>query len=186
MNRLHSTRHEVHEQVVAESLRRSEVGFAAAHCTYFLNELHEGEVAGQHESVDHDVRALTACYFVQRLGDDEWVEAKGVFIDAAIGKSERAGLTVRDHDDLLHILVLAGKDALSQTEAFAGVRVVRAYLDTGELGDRDLFGRVVEEDEVEGVSGELGADQMRERHGNALGRSETVFAVKNHGMGAVE
>jgi hypothetical protein len=64
--------------------------------------------------------------------------------------------------------------------------VVRAYLDAGELGDGDLFGGVVEEDEVEGVSGELSADEVAEGHGHALGRGEAVFSVENHRVRAVE
>ena len=102
------------------------------------------------------------------------------------GRVRARGLAVGDHDDLLHVLGLAGEDALGEAEAFAGVGVVRADLDAGELRDGDLFGGVVEEDEVEGVAGELGADEVRERHRDALGRSEAVFAVEDHRVGAVE
>ncbi len=151
-----------------------------------LDELHEGEVAGEHEGVDHDVGALAAADLFEGLGDDEGVEAEGVFVDAAVGEGERAGLAVGDHDDLLHVFVLAGEDALGEAQAFAGVGVVGADFDAGELGDGDLFGGVVEEDEVEGVAGELGADEVGERHGDALGGGEAVFAVEDHGVGAVE
>ena len=112
VNRFHAAGHEVHEQIVAERLWGGEVGFAAAHGAYCLDELHEGEVVGEHEGVDHDVRALAAGYFFEGLGDDQRVEAEGVFVDAAVGKGEGRWLAVSDHDDLLHVFVLAGEDAL--------------------------------------------------------------------------
>ena len=173
-------------KVVTEIFWGCEVSFTSAHGADLLDELHEGEVAGQHEGVDHDVGALAAGDFFEGFGDDERVEAEGVLVDAAVGESEGGGLAVGDHDDLLHVFVLAGEDALRHAEAFAGVGVVRADLDARELGDRDLFGGVVEEDEVEGVARELGADEVREGHGYALGRGEAVFPVENHGVGAVE
>ena len=54
VNRLHAAAHEVHEEVVAEGFRGGEVGFAAAHGAHLLDELDEGEVAREHEGVDHD------------------------------------------------------------------------------------------------------------------------------------
>ena len=160
MHCFHAAGHEVHEEIVAEGLRGGEVGFAAAHGADLLDELHEREVAGEHEGVDHDVGALAAGDLFEGFGDDEGVEAEGVLVDAAVGEGERGGLAVGDHDDLLHVFVLAGEDALGEAEAFAGVGVVRADLDAGELRDGNLFGGVVEEDEVEGVAGELGADEV--------------------------
>ena len=41
-------------------------------------------------------------------------------------------------------------------------------------------------DEVDGVAGVLGADEVRECHGDALGWREAVFAVENHRVRAVE
>ncbi len=60
MNSFHAAGHEVHEEIVAEGLRGGEVGFAAAHGADLLDELHEREVAGEHEGVDHDVGAFAA------------------------------------------------------------------------------------------------------------------------------
>jgi len=151
-----------------------------------LYELHEGEVAGEHEGVDHDVGALAASYFFQGLGDDEWVEAEGVFVDAAVGEGEGRGLAVGDHDDLLHVFILASEDTLGHTEAFAGVGVMRANFDARELRDGDLFGGIVKEHKIEGVAGELGADEMRERHGDAFRWREAIFAIEDHRVGAVE
>ena len=67
---LHAAGHEVHEQVVAKGLRRGEVGFAAAHGADLLDELHELEVGGEHEGVDHDIGALAAGNLFEGLGDD--------------------------------------------------------------------------------------------------------------------
>jgi len=44
----------------------------------------------------------------------------------------------------------------------------------------------VEEDEVDGVAGVLGADKVGEGHGDALGRGEAVLAVEDHGVRAIE
>ncbi len=81
---------------------------------------------------------------------------------------------------------MAGEDALRHTQALAGVGVVRPNLDARQLADRDLLGGVVEENERERIAGELGADQVRERHGDALRRREAIFAVEDHGVRAVE
>jgi hypothetical protein len=129
VDRFHASGHEVHEEIVAQGLRGGEVGFAAAHGGDFLHELHEGEVAGEHEGVDHDVGAFAASDFFEGLGDDERVEAEGVLVDAAVGEGEGAGLSVSDHDDLLHVFILASQDALGEAKAFAGVGVVGADLD---------------------------------------------------------
>src|ERR1700722_13168974 len=76
----HAAGHEVHEEIVAEVLRSSEVGFASTHGGDFLYELHEGEVAGEHEGVDHDVGALAAADLFEGLGDDQGIEAEGVAV----------------------------------------------------------------------------------------------------------
>ena len=141
MNGFHAAGHEVHEQVVAEGLRGGEVGFAAAHGADLLNELHERKIAGQHEGVDHDVGALAAGDLFECLGDDERVEAEGVLVDAAVGQGERGGLAVGDHDDLLHVFVLLGEDALGQAQAFAGVGVVRADFDARRAGETESLRR---------------------------------------------
>ena len=78
------------------------------------------------------------------------------------------------------------EDALRYAEAFAGVGVVRADFDARELRDGDVLGGVVEEDEVDGVAGVLGADEVGERHRYAFGGGEAVFAVEDHGVRAVE
>ena len=102
------------------------------------------------------------------------------------GRVSARGLAVGDHDDLLHVLALAGEHALRDAQAFAGVGVPRADLDARQLRDRHLFGGVVKEHQRERVAGILRADEMRERHGDALGRREAVFAVENHRVRAVE
>src|SRR6185312_8457407 len=181
-----SALHVVHEEIFAESLRAGEVGFASAHLRDLMDKLDEAGVGGEHEGVDHDVGALAAGYFLQRFADDERVEAEGVAVDASIFERERRGLAVGDHDDLLHVLTLRAEDALGDTQALAGVGVIRADLDAGELRDGELFGGVVKKDERERVAGILRADEMRERHGDFFRRGEAVFAVEDHGVRAVE
>ena len=186
MHGLHPARHEVHEQVVAQRLGCREVSLAAAHGAYLLHELHQGEVVGQHEGVDHDAGSLASRDLFERLLDHQRVEAKGILVDATVGQRERRWLAVGDHHDLLHVLVLLGENALRQAQAVAGVGVVRAYFDARELRDGNLFCGVVEEDEVQRVAGKLRADQVRERHGDALRWRKAVFAVEDHRVRAVE
>ena len=129
---------------------------------------------------------LAARDLFERLADDQRIEAEGVLVDAAVGQGERRGLAVGDHHDLLHVFALALQNALRHAQALARVGVVRPDLDAGELRDRNLLGGIVKEHERERVAGILRADEMRERHGDVLGRREAVFAVKDHGVRAVE
>lgn len=79
--------HVVHEEILAEVVGSGEVGFAFAHLRNFLDEIDEGIVAGEHEGVNHDARALTFVHFFERFADDEGVEAERVFVDAAVSES---------------------------------------------------------------------------------------------------
>ena len=78
------------------------------------------------------------------------------------------------------------QDALRHAQAFAGVGVIRSDLDTRQLRQRQLLGRVVEEHQRERVAGVLGADEVGERHRHFFRGREAVFAVKDHGVRAVE
>src|SRR5882762_6516234 len=148
--------------------------------------LDEGVGAGKHEGVDHDAGALAFVYFLEGLADDERIEAESVFVNAAVFEGESGGLSVGDHDDLAHIFLLAEKDALGHAQAFASVGVIRADLDAGEFAEGDFFCGVVEEDEAERVAGILRANEMGEGHGDAFGGRETVFAIENHAVAAIE
>src|SRR5947208_9813229 len=50
--------HEIHQQVLAKILRRSEVSFAAAHLRDLLHKIDQRIVGREHESIDHDVGAF--------------------------------------------------------------------------------------------------------------------------------
>ena len=113
--------HVVHKEILAEGVGSGEVGFPAAHFGDFLDEVDEGIVAGEHESVDHDAGALAFVYFFESLADDEGIEAECVFVDAAVFEGEGGGFAVGDHDDLAHVFFLAEEDALGEAQAFAGV-----------------------------------------------------------------
>ena len=122
VRRFHAATYKVHEQVAAQGLGGGEVGLATAQGAYLLDELHEGEVLRERMKVLIMMcAALAAGDLFQGFGDDERVEAEGVLVDAAVGESERAGLAVGDHDDLLHVLILFGKDALERGGDLRGV-----------------------------------------------------------------
>src|SRR6266436_2311616 len=104
--------HLVHQQVLAEGVRRSEIGLAAAHLRDFLNEVDEAVVASKHEGVDHDARTLAFVDFFEGLADNERIQAESVFVDAAVFERESGGFSVGDHDDLAHFLFLTEHDAL--------------------------------------------------------------------------
>src|SRR5260370_7880888 len=67
--------HVVHEEILAEGVGGGEIGFAAAHCCDFLDEVHEGIVAGEHEGVDHHAGALGLLDFFHRLAHDKVTES---------------------------------------------------------------------------------------------------------------
>ena len=70
---LHAAAHEVHQKIIAKRLRRGEVGLAAAHGADLLDELHEREVVGEHEGVDHHAGTLAAVDLFERFGDHDGV-----------------------------------------------------------------------------------------------------------------
>src|SRR5260370_35853199 len=67
--------HVVHEEILAEGVGGGEIGFAAAHRCDFLDEVHEGIVAGEHEGVDHHAGALGLLDFFHRLAHDKVTES---------------------------------------------------------------------------------------------------------------
>ena len=88
VNRLHLPRHVIHEQILPQVLRRSEVRFSLAHGRDFLDELDQAVVGSQHERVDHDAGALAARNFFQRLAHDQRVEPKSIFVNPAVFQRE--------------------------------------------------------------------------------------------------
>ena len=178
--------HVVHQDVLAERVRRREVRLALADVGDAAHEAHEVVVARQHERVDHDAALAARGHLGARFGDDERVEAEGVLVDAAVGLRERGRLAVGDHDDLPHVLALAIENPPRQPQAFARVRVVRTDAHASELGERNFLGRVVEEHDLQRVARILRLDQLRERQRHALGRREAILAVQDHAVAAVE
>ena len=76
--------HVIHQQILAEGVRRGEVGLAAAHFRDFLDEVDEAVIAGEHKGIDHDAGALALVDFFERLADYEWIQTEGVFVNAAV------------------------------------------------------------------------------------------------------
>src|SRR5712671_1534298 len=68
--------HVVHEDVLAERVRRREVRLALADVGDAAHEAHQIVVARQHERVDHDAALAARGDLGARLGDDERVEAE--------------------------------------------------------------------------------------------------------------
>ena len=107
----------------------------------------------------------------QRLRDDRRVEAHRVLVDLPVGHRQGAGLAVRDHHDLPHVLLLRQQNPARELEALGGVRVVRADLGMREPRQRNLLGGIVKQDDADRVAGELRADEVRERERDLLGRA---------------
>src|SRR5256712_634100 len=178
--------HEVHQDELPQRHRVREIGLPAADGRDLLHEFHETPVARQHEGVDHDPRAPAQRHLAICGLEDLGIEAHRVHVDPAVGQRERGRLAVSDHDDLAHILALRQQHAARQLEPFGGVRVVRPHVGAGQLGERDLLGRVVDQPHAQRVARELRADEVGERERHFFGRREAVLAVQDHGVRAVE
>ena len=66
------------------------------------------------------IGAFAAADFFESFFDDEGVEAEGVFVDAAVREGQSGGLAVGDHDDLAHVFVRTGEDALVRRGGLRG------------------------------------------------------------------
>ena len=104
----------IHQQVLAKRVGRGEIGFAAAEFGDFLHEVDQAVIAGEHEGIDQDAGALAFGDFFERLGDDQRIEAEGVFVNAAVFEREGGRLAVGDHDDLAHVFFLARENSLRE------------------------------------------------------------------------
>jgi hypothetical protein len=76
--------HVVHQQILAQSHRSRKVGFAFAELSDLPYEIHKSRVGCEHESVDQNTLPLAAADFFHGSADYQWIEAKGVFVDAAV------------------------------------------------------------------------------------------------------
>ena len=78
------------------------------------------------------------------------------------------------------------EDTTRQAQPLARVRVVRADAHAAELGERNLFGRIVEQHDLQRVARILGLDQLGQCQRDAFGRRESILAVENHAVAAIE
>src|SRR6266568_106250 len=106
--------HVIHQQILSQRVRRSEVRLAPAHLCHLLHKLHQPAIRSKHERVDQHTGALALRNFLQRLAHHHGVQSKGVLVNPAIGQRHRRRLAIGDHDDLLHVLALSLQDALRQ------------------------------------------------------------------------
>src|SRR6202030_3047240 len=111
----------IHQQVLAERIGRREIRLATAQLRYFLHEMNQAIVAREHESIDKYSGTLAFCNFLKRLCHNQRVQTKSIFVNAAIFESKSRGLAIRDHHDLPHILLLAGKNALREPKPLSRV-----------------------------------------------------------------
>ena len=81
--------HVIHQQVLPECVRRSEIGFAAAHFRDLLHKLNQSIFRRQHEGVDQNAGALTLGNLLQGLAYHHGVESEGILINSAIFEGER-------------------------------------------------------------------------------------------------
>ena len=76
--------------------------------------MNQAVIAGEHEGVDQNPSAFALGYFFQSLSDHQRVQAKGVFVNAAVFQGQRGRFAVGDHDDLAHIFFLARQNTLGE------------------------------------------------------------------------
>src|SRR5665213_2412026 len=183
---LRPPRHEVHQQIIPQCLRRRKVRLPTAHRGHLLHELHQRKILRQHERVDHDARAFAAAHLFERLRNHDRVKPKCILVDAPIVERQRRRLAVGNHYNLLHVLRRPLQNPLRHPQPLAGIGIVRPHLDARQLRNRNLLRRIVKQHQRQRVPGILRADQMPQRHRHALGRSEAVLAVQNHRVGAVQ
>src|ERR1700730_10293460 len=138
----------IHQQVLAQRVRRGEIGFAAAELGNFLHEVDQAVVAGEHKSIDQDSGTFAFGDFFQGLRDHQRIEAEGVLVNAAVFEREGGRLAVGNHNDLAHVFLLARENSLSQAQALAGVGVIGANLNTSKLAKRNFFRAIVKENAV--------------------------------------
>jgi len=104
------------------------------------------------------------------------------------GSVDEAGgrFPVSNHHDLFHIFALRLQDTSCQPQTFRGIRVIRPHLRGGEFRQRQFFGAVVKQNDLQRVARILRANQVAESQRDFLGRRKTIFAVQNHRMRAIQ
>src|ERR1051325_5236064 len=138
------------QDVLAQPIRRRVEGAAAVDLRELFDEVHQQRIGGQHERRDRDTGAAAAVGLLERAVDDLHVEAERVRVEVPpLGQRRR--LPVRNHEDLLVVVLSPAEDALRKLEPRLRVRVIRADLDERDLGDRHLHGLVAEEKDVDRV-----------------------------------
>ena len=178
--------HVIHQHVSAKGPRRREVRLAVADLSHAAHEADEIGIPREHERVDQDPGLAARGNFAERFRDDERVETEGVAVDSAVGARQRRRFAVGDHDDLTHVLALPFENAAREPQPLARVRVVRAHPDPRELAEGDLFRRVVKEHDLQRIAWILEPDEVGERERDALRGRESILAVENHAVAAVE
>src|SRR5213595_1842530 len=79
----------------------------------------------QHEGVDENAVSPAARDFVESFRNHQGVEPEGILINAPVLECQRRRFSVRDHDDLPHVLFLAAQNPFRQAQPFARIRIIR-------------------------------------------------------------
>jgi len=137
---------------------------------------HQLVVARQHERIDHDATLAARPHLGDGLGDDERVQAEGVFVDATVGLRER-----RRFASVIMMICRMSFRWRSRIRARGaaprGVVGVVGPQRRGKSRSGFFFGGVVEQDHVERVPGVWRrSGGQRQRH--ALGRREAILALE--------
>ena len=76
--------HVIHEQILAERMRRGEVCLAPANLSHLLDETNQIVISRQHERVDENPLLPSTAHLFQSAADHQRIEAKPVPIDISI------------------------------------------------------------------------------------------------------
>src|ERR1700733_13327582 len=84
----------IHQKILAERVRRGEVGLAAAELRDFLHEVDQAVITGEHKGVNQDSSTLAFSHFFERLRHHKRIETERVLINASVFESERVRFAV--------------------------------------------------------------------------------------------
>ena len=150
-----------------------------------LHKLLKPSVFGNHEGCDRYLELAALGGKGEGLVDDLAVESPAIFVIAG-SFLDAGGLAVGDHKDLLVGILAATEEVHREFQTCNGVGMVWAYVEVWEVFDLYLPSIVAKDDDVEGVFGVAGSDELGEGHGCLLGGGDAVLAIEDHGMGDVD
>ena len=140
MNGLAFLLHVIEEKVPAEGVGGCKVGFPAADFGDLLDKAHQVKITGQHEGIDENAGLAAVGHLLDGLTDHQRIKPERILIDVPILLREGGRLSIRNHDDLLHIFPLSRQDSLCQAQSFPGIGVIGSHLNSRQLAKWNFFG----------------------------------------------